>query len=71
MIVGSAELRKREDENKREETGERRAAKPTCSGIPAPGIPSDCSDLTDYINTLKEGRSCHSERWRTASTRVK
>ena len=27
----------------------------------APGIPSDWSDLTDYINTLKAGRSCHLE----------
>ena len=32
--------------------------------MPAPGIPSDWSDLTDYINNLKVGCSCHSERWR-------
>ena len=32
------------------------------------GIPSDWSDLTDCINTLKAGRS---ERWHAASTRVK
>ena len=40
----------------------------TRSGVPAPGIPSDWSDLTDYIDTLKAGRSSHSERWHAAST---
>ena len=39
----------------------------TCSGIPAPGIPTDWSDLTDYVKTLKAGYSCHSERWYVAS----
>ena len=40
-------------------------------GIPAPGIPSDWSDLTGYINTIKVGRSCHSEIWRVTSTYAK
>ena len=50
----------------REETGESRAGGAVKRCIPAPSIPSDWSDLTDYINALKAGRSCHSERWHAA-----
>ena len=59
---------------RRRKTGESRsgAAKPVIISLnDRSDIPSDWSDLTDYINTLKAGRSCHSERWHAASTLVK
>ena len=74
-IFGSTDLRKREYEKKkkkREETQERKGGGAHIHFFqrpPAPGIPSDWSDLTGcYISILKAGCSCHSERWQAAST---